>query len=114
MAIKFKDVKRKLGEGPLTTEELKMITKIEDYIDKKIMRVFDNDEVRVDLCIANFKYMPGEDKQINLKEARRLLMISELNSRYREAGWGITTHLDDGLDGPNMSGSDFWILKGIK
>ena len=37
-------------------------------------------------------------------------MQKELERRYKDAGWNIKVHIDDGLDGPNMSGSDYWIL----
>jgi hypothetical protein len=43
---------------------------------------------------------------------RRSLMRNELEKRYKKAGWKIEVKLDDGLDGPNMSGPDYWILKG--
>jgi hypothetical protein len=114
MAIKYNEIKEKLKTDPLTQEELNIIAKIEKYIDQTIVRVFDNDVVRIDLTIASFKFMPGEDRTLNLKDTRRILMINELNQRYEEAGWKIKKELDDGLDGPNMSGSDYWTLTGKK
>lgn len=37
-------------------------------------------------------------------------MRTELDKRYKESGWNIRVEYDDGLDGPNMSGPDYWIL----
>ena len=39
---------------------------------------------------------------------------TELLSRYEKANWVIDWHIDDGLDGPNMSGGDYLVLKGKK
>jgi hypothetical protein len=35
-----------------------------------------------------------------------------LEDMYKKAGWKITVKYDDGLDGPNMSGPDYWVLTG--
>jgi len=40
------------------------------------------------------------------------LPLTIIIRRYTEAGWKFTVQLDDGLDGPNRSGSDYWILSG--
>lgn len=108
MVIKYKEIKKRLKEAPLSDEELKIIKKIENYIDKKILAIFDDNEIRIDLCIVNFLYMPGEDRQLNLKKERAIIMRTELDRRYCEAGWKIS------ILGSNMSELDYWIIKGKK
>jgi len=112
--MNYKEIKEKIQTDPLSDGELKIIAKIEKYIDEKILRVFDDDIIRIELGTASFKFMPGEDIYLNLKEVRRKLMRNELEKRYEDAGWIIKVEIDDGLDGPNMSGADYWTLKGKK
>ena len=113
MAIRFKDMKEKLEKTPLNEEELRLITEAEEYIDSEIVRQFGSTYgISIDLLIPNFDYSMKTKKTIDLKKARKNLMRKELEKRYKVAGWSIKVNLDDGLDGPNMSGSDSWILDG--
>lgn len=113
MAIRFKEMKEQLETAPLTTEELSAIKEVEDYVDSEIKKQFGNTYgVSIDLNIADFSYNIGITKQLNFKQARKKLMQKELERRYKAAGWSIKTSYDDGLDGPNMSGPDYWILNG--
>lgn len=115
MAIKFQEVDDKLRNSPLNKEELSLIDKIEKYIDEKIRNGYSGGEVWIEKQIVDFQYDPIEKKSRynSLPEVRRKLMSEELERRYVEAGWKISLHLDDGLDG-NMSGSDYWKLSGKK
>ena len=47
-----------------------------------------------------------------MTETRKKILRTELIIRYEKANWEIDWHIDDGLDGPNMSGGDYLILKG--
>jgi len=112
MALKHKDLLTKLKSEPLSTNELKIIKEVEDYIDKEIKKQFYGKSVNIDLSVAKFKYNPNTRPQIVLAEPRRVLMSKELDKRYKAAGWKIKFHIDDMLDGPNMSGGDYWVLSG--
>jgi len=112
MATKFKEVNDKLLKTPLTVEELKMVDEVEKFVDLEIKKQFKGGEVHIFLGTANFKYDIARKNVSELPYARQELMRKELDKRYKEAGWKISVHIDDGLDGPNMSGSDYWILSG--
>ena len=111
MAIRYKDLKEPEVNNPLSLDELKAIDAVEKYIDEKIKEQWTNTYgVSVDLGIALFEYDPVLHKPTDLNVFRREKMQRELGRRYKEAGWNIKVHIDDGLDGPNVSGSDYWIL----
>jgi hypothetical protein len=118
MAIKFKevyDLKKKFDTAPLSEEELTILEEVEEHIDNEIVDKYPKDqynEVRISLCIPTFRYNPVTKKANDIHSTRRSAMQKELEKRYRESGWTISYSLDDGLDGPNRSGDDFWILKG--
>ena len=114
MAIKYKELKAKLEEPQLKEEELKLIDKTESWIDDEIRKNFRGGEVLIPLQIACFTWDPVNKKTIDLPSPRTNLMRKELDARYKKAGWKIRVHLDDGLDGPNMSGPDYWILSGSR
>jgi hypothetical protein len=107
MAIKYKDLKHKVNTEPLSEDELEMISIVEKIIDDEIVKQFDKNwgEIYVLLSVVNFQIT-------NLGKTRKFLMMKELEKRYSNAGWTSTVKLDDGLDGPNMSGPDYWVLKG--
>ena len=52
------------------------------------------------------KYFPA------MTNARKEFLKKELFTRYENANWVISWHIDDRLDG-NMSGGDYLILKGV-
>lgn len=114
MAIKFKDIKEKVEKSPLTTEELQLITEAEEYIDAEILKYYGSSPygISIELTIPSFEYSPKQKKGINIKYPRKKLMQDELEMRYKKAGWKITIQYDDGLDGPNRSGPDYWVLTG--
>jgi hypothetical protein len=115
MAIKYKEFKKKLQNEPLTEEELTIIQETEDYIDSEILNQFPKSnygEVLIDLTYPSFTYSHQRGSLMDSNSYRRSLMRSELEKRYKSAGWKIEVKFDDGLDGPNMSGPDYWILKG--
>jgi hypothetical protein len=115
MAIRYKELVKKQKEAPLTPEELKRIEGVEAYIDKKILAKDDpRDSISIELRIADFRSNLDETayKYMPYSTIRTSKMHAELERRYKEAGWTSTVHIDDGLDGPNMSGPDYWVLKG--
>lgn len=112
MALQYKKVKDAIEKAPLTSEELKLIDSVEKFIDTEINTKFKGDEIFIDLTIAHFNYDMANHKSINLAEVRKNLMRKELEKRYKEAGWKVRLQFDDGLDGPNFSGPDYWILSG--
>ena len=115
MAIKYKELKTKLKTEPLTEEELTLIQETEDYIDSEIEKQFAKStygEVYIELLYPTFVYSKERGALMDSNSYRRSLMRNELEKRYKKAGWKIEVKLDDGLDGPNMSGQDYWILKG--
>jgi hypothetical protein len=111
MAIRQKEILRKLKEEDFNNEELSLLKDIEDYIDKKITDTYNGGEIYVDLAIAQFYFHPIRKKSITLNNIRRDKMYKELISRYKKAGWQTRIHFDDGTEG-NMSGSDYLIIKG--
>ena len=111
MAVKIKELKDKIFKSPFTDEELTQIDKIEKWIDEKLKKDYNGDEVYILLSIAEFKYDPIANISDYAYNPRKQIMKKELEKRYKSAGWKIDTHIDDGLDGPNMSGQDYWILK---
>lgn len=92
--------------APFDDSELKELTRRESTIDSKIKEKFDGGEVYVEL--SYFK-MPSYDYSIPAR--RKNLMYDELVSRYEKAGWVLKAKFDDGLDGPNMSGPDYMVMK---
>lgn len=120
MAIDFKQKITELklkDKAELNSDEKGYVKVIEDYIDSKIEKDLstDSEEVWIDKVYVQFNYNPVTKKQFpNMTKARKLVLTNELLSRYEKANWRITWHEDDGLDGPNMSGGDYLILKGIR
>lgn len=118
MAIDFKEKFASLqakDSALLTDVELGYIKQIEDYIDSVIERELSTDrtEVYIDIACVKFYYNPSTKKPFpSMTEARKKVLQEKLLSRYEEANWKIDWHIDDGLDGPNMSGGDYLILKG--
>jgi hypothetical protein len=118
MAIKFKevyDLKKKIDTAPLSEEELVVLDQVENYIDKEIIADYPKSEynlVKIISSIPTFRFNPVTRVSNDIPPARRIVMQKELEKRYRESGWTISYDLDDGLDGPNMSGADYWVLKG--
>ena len=115
MALKYKDLKKKLDDTPLSEYELARIADVENYIDKEIVRQFDKSiyrEISIDFCYPNFTYSPTTKSSISdLGVSRIPLMKREIERRFRLAGWDITYRLDDGM---SMCGADYMILKGKK
>jgi hypothetical protein len=118
MAIDFKEKLVALqakDSAPLTEEELGYIKQVEDYIDTQIeiKITTDNSEVWIDNAYVTFHHNPITKKFFpGMTEARKKVLQEKLLSRYEDANWEINWHIDDGLDGPNMSGGDYLILKG--
>jgi hypothetical protein len=111
MAVKYKEVDDKLRLSPLTRVELDIIASVEEAIDRSIVNSYKGNSVLFELHMANFSYdLHGRPR--NLSEPRRKLMFQELTNRYEKAGWKLSTQIDDGLDGPNFSGPDYWVLSG--
>lgn len=118
MAIDFKnkieELKNKDVE-PLTQEELGYIKDVEDYIDSQIEAKLSTDkkEVWIDKAFVVFNYNPITKEVFPyMTNSRKAFLKTELLRRYEKANWKIDWHFDDGLDGPNMSGGDYLILKG--
>jgi hypothetical protein len=109
MALKYKDLKHKVNTEPLSVEELVIISNVEKIIDDEIVKQFDKNwgEIHILLSVVNF-----QTTLTSIGETRKSLMRKELEKRYSNAGWTISVKLDDGLDGPNRSGPDYWVLKG--
>lgn len=116
MAIKRSKIRDKFKvakNAPFTKQELKYIAEAEQYIDEKLEKEFDSSfGTHINLTIARFDYSPLTKTTIeDVKSYRKDAMAKELERRYKSAGWRVTYHLDDGLDGPNMSGADYMILQ---
>jgi hypothetical protein len=89
MAIKYKDLKDKLENDPLTQEELYTVKAVEDWIDDEIKKTFGKCyyEAWIDKAIFTFNYNPVTKKVIEAREPRRHVMRKELEKRYEAAGW---------------------------
>jgi hypothetical protein len=114
MAIKYKDIKKKLETDPLTESELVLIRQAEEHVDSEIVKQFGEScsygEVRINLGTAQFEWSQVTKTSLaNLKQPRKHLMFRELEKRYKEAGWVTKIHID--TDG-GMNSCDYWILKG--
>lgn len=118
MAIDFKEKFAELQKkdvASLTGIEEGYIDLVEGYIDSEIEKQLTTDkkEVWIDKTIAYFMYDPILKKPFpNMTNSRREFLKNELLCRYSHANWEIDWHIDDGLDGPNMSGGDYLILRG--
>ena len=66
--------------------------------------------ISIFLHIANFATKVSGSGKTGIKEFRQEKLFKELKKRYKEAGWKCKVEYDDGLDGPNMSGPDCWVL----
>lgn len=114
MAIKYKDLKKKLETDPLSESELVLISQAEEDIDSEIIKQFgeaySHGEVRIHLGTAQFEWSPVTKTLLSdLKQPRKHLMFLELERRYKQAGW-VTEVLIDDYGG--MNPCDYWILKG--
>ena len=110
---KIRDKFKAAKNAPFTEQELKYITEAEQYIDAELEKQFDSlYGTHIDLTITQFRYSPSKKATIeDVKPYRKEAMTKELERRYKSAGWKITYHIDDGLDGPNMCGRDYMILQ---
>lgn len=117
MAIDFKKKFAELQNkdvAPLTSIEEGYIDLVECFVDSKIDEQLSTDkkEVWIDTCYIEFRDTPKGDPFPYMTNKRRDFLKQELLRRYEKANWEIDWHFDDGLDGPNMSGGDYLILKG--
>lgn len=113
MAISVKEVRKiqkEKEDAPLTPEELSHIALVEKYIDEEVMKKSDQSDVYIFLYYVTMETDVVENKRTSFPDYRRNKMQKELESRYKAAGWRASLHLDDGLDGPNRSGPDYWVL----
>ncbi len=109
MAVKFKDVKKKIESDVLTADEKNIIKNIEDWIDNIIIREFDNEPIEIHLPIADFTYNPFPEERSVLRRSRSKLMRKELDRRFNEAGWEVTIRIGPPSD---LNDLDFWVLTG--
>ena len=104
------EIQKKHKLKPLTEQELKAISIVEKIIDEKILKTcqFGEKIIYIELGYVNFNYkLEGIEMTPDMRPNR---MRTELDKRYKKSGWNIRVEYDDGLDGPNMSGPDYWIL----
>ena len=91
------------------------VKQVEEYIDSEIDKNLSTDkrEVWINKSYVEFNYNPKTKKYFPaMTNARKEFLKKELLSRYENANWVISWHIDDRLDG-NMSGGDYLILKGV-
>lgn len=118
MAVDLKKLKEKheeLDTAPLNSVELGYVAEVEKYIDDKILKNYtsDNRNVNIDLAIVDFDYDPIKHLSYNgLTRKRRGVLKEYMLEHYKASGWKFDTYIDDGLDGPNRSGVDYFIFKG--
>lgn len=113
MAIKYSELNKKVNLKPLSEEELEMIDAVEKYIDNEIIEQYKvRNEIRIFLGTAKFDWDPIKHVRTGIKPVRQVVMHKELKKRYEHSGWVVTIELDDMLDGPNMAGADYFVLKG--
>jgi hypothetical protein len=89
------------------------VVHIDSVIEAKLST--DNLEIWIDATYIRFNYNPKTKKPFleTMTNNRKKFLKEELLSRYKKANWEIKYYNDDdGLDGPNMSGGDYLILKG--
>lgn len=110
MAVKYKDLKEKLESEPLTPKEIKYIDAAEKYIDDELTQKFDNREIRIDMGVFEFRYIPNHSTMIDdIKDTRKKIMRKELERRFKTAGWDLK---DEFSDGP--MGYDYVVFYGKK
>ena len=102
-AKKAKELEKEKYTHPLTTDELKALEKLEAFIDEQIVKSTNCTDVHIDYTHLTSVFRKFQNQRFDI-------LKKEIERRYRESGWKITLKLDDGLDGPNMSGPDNWIL----
>ena len=115
MAVEYSKAVSDLNDRPLNSNEKGLIDVVEGYIDELIKTRFDDTWINIPLYIMDYNFNVNninERGYNTIKLARIAKMQEELKSRYVDAGWEWKLHLDDGLDGPNMSGPDYWKLRG--
>lgn len=104
MAVKYVDIREKVGEPKLTEKELAAIAYVEKFIDDFINKNFDNTPLFFDLNVINFQVVVDRGGDVNFKDTRKKLMTKELEKRYKDAGWEIGYSYDEYTNN--------WILKG--
>lgn len=103
-------IEKEFKSKPLTEGELKVISFVEKIIDDKILKTCQHGltNISIELGYVNFNYkLDGVDITSDMRLGK---MREEIDKKYKKAGWKIRVEYDDGLDGPNMSGPDYWIL----
>jgi len=112
MAIKYKELKNKLSESKLSSDEKTIVASTEMWMDEQIKEKFDNCDIRFDDRIIGFDYDPTRDRfYVSIKRTRAKVMKQELLSRYNKAGWKTELEMGD-FYGPLSSGLDYWVFKG--
>lgn len=114
MAIKYKDIKETIVSRPFSNREISIIEKIENFIDDEIKTNFDNEPLRFNVSIIEFRYDPIQKTSYafqDIKTIRKSLMSKELKRRYEAAGW-VWEYESGEDDGPNRPAIDYWLLKG--
>ena len=117
MAVKFEDVKKVINETQLNENELVIIARIENHIDKTIKEKFDNNTISFDTEVFEFNFNPDRPSQYSwdvfkdIKTTRKKLMSKELIRRYEEAGWEVKLEYGED-DGPNRPAINHYVLKG--
>lgn len=107
MAISYQEVKSKYEEemnASLSERELDTIKKTELEIDDIIRKSFKDEPIDININSVLFLQFPRR---------RAALMRKELENRYENAGWKVSTYETED-DGPNRPGYTYWRLKGGK
>jgi hypothetical protein len=113
MAINFAELDKELKEGPLTRDELLIIERFENQIDKDIKRQYTgNNSVHISDHQVEFTFDSIQDRQLNLPYARRKIMTKELLNRYDRAGWKVQKDSGGEDDGPNRPAIPFYVFTG--
>lgn len=112
MAIHVNDFleNQKVITKTITDKELEIVDSIEKYIDEYITKFYDTftNEIKLDLCIADFRFNPINKTRTNFSDTSRIRMNKELSKRYENVGWLVKTFIDTS---GSMNEQDLWILK---
>lgn len=113
MAITFKEATERLNDQILSVEEKDVFSSIEKYVDKEILRTFDNSEVCIDFDIFEFQWHPSEDRHLaEFKPTRKSIMSKQLMKKYKDAGWNVEL-INNAGQYENQS-KQFYLLTGKK
>ena len=93
MPKKYREIKEKKIKALLTTQQIKRVDDVGDFVDEQIELKPSSNHVHINDCIWEFRCDHETLDPLTFPEPERALMEDLLVVRYRDAGWRLQ-HID--------------------